>query len=544
MGTVFNADIILRNGNMSDFDENKLKKGEPAIATDVGRLFVGVGNSTAIEFARQDAVDGKIATTDIADNLTTDDANKVLSAKQGKVLNERLNTAESDIGELDSRLTEIGATAATNLLTTARHERDITQIENTLSALNYNNEPRVSVSSYAKSVTFPKNTAQGGLKATVKGNTLNNGIVNGNFANGTTGFTADSSGTLSVSDGELKVKGNGTSRYLYQRAIVSDVPMTDGHKYYISLRIKALTGNAPPQFVVNYIGTTGGTQSAVAVQNAVAANTSYRMSNIVTSSGKTGNMTIISLGVYDTAGDSLNKEYLTKDWICINLTLAGLDTLTKKQLDAMTENWFGGVKNVISPRLRSVDKNGLNPTYQYTAPRAMRRTAAGDYDEISGGSFIKRVGDDGVALAAPIITENVTSGTLLSYPGGTVYAEPAIADAGVYGTSMSILYTDYPIKTLESAKKIDFATGEETSLDISAAVIAGDGKSFTHSGLASGDIVFFTYLYDVQRVGGENTYSYLDSNHVLEDTANGKFYTYKPVITNGAIASWTVTEVQ
>ncbi len=51
-------------------------------------------------------------------------------------------------------------------------------------------------------------------------------------------------------------------------------------------------------------------------------------------------------------------------------------------------------------------------------------------------------------------------------------------------------------------------------------------------------MLFFTYFYDYSGVNGENIYSYLDSRNAIADTVNGKFYSYKPVITNGVIASW------
>lgn len=41
----------------------------------------------------KDSLDGKVNTSDIADNLTTNDATKVLSAKQGKVLNDLIGSA-------------------------------------------------------------------------------------------------------------------------------------------------------------------------------------------------------------------------------------------------------------------------------------------------------------------------------------------------------------------------------------------------------------------------------------------------------------------
>ena len=159
----------------------------------------------------------------------------------------------------------------------------------------------------------------------------------------------------------------------------------------------------------------------------------------------------------------------------------------------------------------------------YIEPYALRH-ASGVYDEISGGKLIRRVDDTGTVLVDPEIIENVTSGTLISYPGGTIYTEPAIADAGVYNDGISVFYTDFPIESLETVKRVDFETGEQTPLDVSDAVISPDGKSFTHPDLADGDIVFFTYFYDVPRVGSINTYSYLDSNYVRQDSVTGKFY--------------------
>ena len=52
-------------------------------------------------------------------------------------------------------------------------------------------------------------------------------------------------------------------------------------------------------------------------------------------------------------------------------------------------------------------------------------------------------------------------------------------------------------------------------------------------------------IYFLQRSNPEglDDAEYLNSNVVVADSANGKYYKYKPVITNGAIASWTLTEV-
>lgn len=136
-------------------------------------------------------------------------------------------------------------------------------------------------------------------------------------------------------------------------------------------------------------------------------------------------------------------------------------------------------------------------------------------------------------LATPIEIPIQTSGSLVSYPSGTVYIEPFVADAGIYTDKMEVLHSDLPIKALEKISKVDFATGLETELDITAAVIAEDKLSFTHPDLVDGDIVFFTYEYDRESTEGETEIEYYDSRYVIKDSVTGNFYKWKIAVANG-----------
>lgn len=80
-------------------------------------------------------------------------------------------------------------------------------------------------------------------------------------------------------------------------------------------------------------------------------------------------------------------------------------------------------------------------------------------------------------------------------------------------------------------------------IDVSKAVVSLDELSFTHPDLINGDVIVFEYLYEYAGINGQATVEYLDNRFVIADTANGKFYKYKPVVTNGVIASWAVEEV-
>jgi len=126
-----------------------------------------------------------------------------------------------------------------------------------------------------------------------------------------------------------------------------------------------------------------------------------------------------------------------------------------------------------------------------------------------------------------------TSGTLISKPGGTVYWEKCVADAGIYDGGIDVLIQDLPIQNLDRLSKIDFETGVETELDPSQAVIAEDGLSFTHPDLADGDIVFFVYYYNVDSTHPEMTAEFYDSRYVIKDSETDTFYKWSIKVENG-----------
>jgi hypothetical protein len=145
-------------------------------------------------------------------------------------------------------------------------------------------------------------------------------------------------------------------------------------------------------------------------------------------------------------------------------------------------------------------------------------------------------------LATPVSTDIETSGLLTTEPSGTIYRQPAIAEAGIYASGLTILDSTYPIDSLESIYKVDFSTGLKTSMAVADAVIATDGLSFTHPSLANGDLVFFTYLYDDAFPVGESTITHYDSRYAVTDSGTGKVYKIGFAVTDGVI-SLTKTEV-
>ncbi|MCG8514566.1 MAG: hypothetical protein MI740_10520 [Halanaerobiales bacterium] len=85
--------------------------------------------------------------------------------------------------------------------------------------------------------------------------------------------------------------------------------------------------------------------------------------------------------------------------------------------------------------------------------------------------------------------------SLLSFENGTLIQEHIIGEVTFYGSNCPVSDTKYPIEELDFIRKVDQVTGVMTDLDISAAVIAPDGLSFTHPDLVVGDLVDWDYYY-------------------------------------------------
>ncbi len=99
-------------------------------------------------------------------------------------------------------------------------------------------------------------------------------------------------------------------------------------------------------------------------------------------------------------------------------------------------------------------------------------------------------------LAQPeIIQLDIPPQSLLSFENGTLIQEHVVGEVTFYSASCLVSDVNYPIQSLDFVRKVDLDTGAATDIDVSTAVIAGDGLSFTHPDLAVGDLVDWDYYY-------------------------------------------------
>jgi len=126
--------------------------------------------------------------------------------------------------------------------------------------------------------------------------------------------------------------------------------------------------------------------------------------------------------------------------------------------------------------------------------------------------------------------------------GGTIYVRDNIIapQAKLYTDKVTI--TTKPIAELLTLIKLN-ADGSQTYLNQATAVIAGDGLSFTHASLSSGNIVIFTYRYtDVNTVYGLTTIKHYDSNKVAV-SPNGTAWRLVPAVDNAGTVTFTAVQI-
>lgn len=401
----------------------------------------------------------------------------------------------------------------------------IKEVENTLNSININQETTNTASGYG-TISLPKNAANGGMSVKLEGLTAENLIVNGDF-NSSEGWTTTPQ--ANIVNGELvhtSLAGYGWSQ---------NFDTSIGDKIYWGGIVYSLTENP-----ANDIYSTPFIHFNKTTKLSNQTSTPLRLSAIGTATELSTEIRLNSY--YD---GKVNHRFDKIFAINLTKTFGAGNEPDLATCDAMFSDYFEGVKSFVSTgRVRSVGKNGLNPTALYlTAPEL--RSNGTVKDEIRKGAngyeLVKRISDvDGTVLATPVISPISHGGVLNSAENGTVYHEPVIADAGVYGTNMAILLTDYPISSIEEIIKHE--DGVDTYLNASTAVIAPDGLSFTHPDLTDGDLVLFTYAYDKESTSGNITATFYDSNVVKIDTATGTAYKIEDVVTNGVLTR-TLTEV-
>jgi hypothetical protein len=186
------------------------------------------------------------------------------------------------------------------------------------------------------------------------GLTGNNAVTNGDFSNGTTGWSG-LNGTLSAVNNTLSLTGDGTSQspIIYQNFSNKII----NNKFFYMAKVKVTNSNAEYIKLECLNATT--TDSTVRIDNPTQ-NTLYKLYGIFTYNSTSGNFRVREF--YADAATANGKVMEVKDAVAIDLTALGLDTLTKEQCDFMYDHYINGLQGVGSGKIVSVGKNLFDKT--------------------------------------------------------------------------------------------------------------------------------------------------------------------------------------
>ena len=465
----------------------------------------------------------------------------------GEVTLEQLNTALADKADKSS-LTETNLRIATV-------DKSLSDYCNAISSINPNQEAKQTASGYG-TVSLPVNAANGQVSCTVGGNTVTdesgtNSTVsagrlrsfNKNLVGYNNSLPYTSTGvTMTYSDGKYTLTGTSTG---YPFKSIFTIPANTLKGTY---RLSKTTISGTDTAYIRIIDRT--VTPAVPYSESVYA-TPFTMNGIHNE---------LQVEIACTAGVTYNESFY--------LQLEPGTTATSYEPYTTADQYYPdcGILQSVGTANDEVSFNQQTGQWEWIKRNGVKTNVASgtviNYaDMATGGEFIAYYADGATQtgvkgdtltalaveltyqLASPIVTPIDVTGTLVGYPKGTLYWEPVLPVAGVYtSTGIAITNTSFPIESIESISKIDFVTGLETEVDISKAVIAVDGLSFTHPDLTADDIVFFTYFHGVEGTQPKIDVEYYDSRYVLKDSVTGKFYKIVETVANATLTR-TLVEV-
>ena len=211
--------------------------------------------------------------------------------------------------------------------------------------------PDVKVSTYSRSSLLSANAREGQMNVKISGNTMKNEVVNGNFSNGTTGWSTTYS-SITASNNKLTDTADGTNA---NASTNISVPTKTTNRYYYKANIRVTNANCTQ---INI----GNSANGYTIQLNPIQNQWYNMSDIKNGFSIVGNKLYV-VHRYANSATALNKVMEVKDVICIDMgsdTSNPLYNKTVAEMDALTPYYFDGFSDVKTGVVRTVGKNLFN----------------------------------------------------------------------------------------------------------------------------------------------------------------------------------------
>lgn len=507
--------------------------------------FYAVDFTEALADAPDNTEAGNIGTPTVTliDNVKTIDGTPK-TFKKFKFAN--LKGEKGDAGINDALVVQELGTSTENAISQKVITDKFDDIDDQLNQLN-----SVPVSDTAYGLIEAFENAEAGVMQNllIKGRTLTNLIANGNFSNGTTGWTVAHAGiNLIVNEnGNLQCTTINTS---FRVSILQSTTINLGEKYFFYSKM-ATTLSSNQRFTM-WLG-----QGAYPTIKTVD---SEMNAELYTTFTPTEPYNSLYLSLYTIDGSNLPADEIFEidgnaGVFSINMTANGIEDYTETQmLNLVHGGYFDGTKSTDKGEV-SVGAGTAITRARY--PKLQSVPAITDTFDVLGGVHTKNVQDVAITSGTAVNTTNyplaknavgfvialtaggIQTGTvgtdsasgngvlyyqlaepvLSYYPpksipleiNSTIEHNPIISDIAFYSTGFTITDTNYPISALEEVFKVDEETGVETPIAVSTCTVASGGLSFTSTALTNGDLVWIRYSHENGSIIPTTEYTYTTS---------------------------------
>ncbi len=199
------------------------------------------------------------------------------------------------------------------------------------------------------------NAEYGKLKYTLKGRTLTNLVENGNFKEGTSGWTPISS-TIATSNNTLTVTGSGLENYAMARQ-TTKCSLSTGKRIFVRMRAK-VTNNSCRVIAIQVSGDGEGSNISAAAIEQPSENTIYTVYGIFVQTNQVGLLQIKPYHSYVDAATANGKVMEVQEVIALDLDqYPDLQGLTAEEINAQIPGYIDGMQSVENVKMVSVGKN-------------------------------------------------------------------------------------------------------------------------------------------------------------------------------------------
>jgi hypothetical protein len=309
----------------------------------------------------------------LAATQSTNSAQVATNTSNISTLQSGLSDAESDISTLQSGLSDAESDISTLQSGLSDAESDISTLQSEIESTSYS-EDNVA---YGE-VTHLDEYANGGeVKCELFGRSMVNSVVNGNFADGTTGYTSISGTALAVASENLTLTGDGSTTS--PRAYFLDANIIIGDKWFFYCNAR-VTNAVCDTLQLRVSGSTGG-NTTVDLESNPTQNLFYELKQIITLTDETGSLRVEFRHAYADAATA-NGKVMEVDGnagvFAINMTALNIESYTEAQmLDLVRSGYFEGLVGSGVGRVKSVGKNllkdaslkaGYDLSYPFNSP--------------------------------------------------------------------------------------------------------------------------------------------------------------------------------